>query len=133
MALAQPKSHRRILLPGKARAAAVEKHAPELARAIAIFFESVKHSIVDQVTTLYAKAQKADDDKIKRILRDLDFSSWGDLSPDVQAALVVIYAEGAKEAANLLPFDAEPGFWDALNTEALNYAKARSAELVGMK
>lgn len=123
---------RRLKLPRRARTVSVQKHRAALATAIHSFLILKASAIATTAAALYEKAQKADEDKIKRILADLGLDDWGALSDVVQSALIAVYTEGGDAALKALDLG-EPALFDRLNEEALAYAKDRGAELVGMK
>jgi hypothetical protein len=128
-----PKPKRRaVKLPAAARTASVAKHRGALANAIHDFFVLKVGAIAATAAELYARATKADDDKIKRILSDLGLDDWGALSDAVQTSLIAAYVEGGDAAIRALGREGGSVF-DVVNEEALAYAKSRGAELVGMK
>ncbi len=125
-------ARRRLALPAAARTAVVQKHVGPLRTAIHDLFVLKSHAIARTATALYEQAAKADGDKVKRILKDLGLDDWTDLTDLVQASLIAVYKDGGDAAAKALELD-EPGLFDKLNQEALDYAKQRGAELVGKK
>jgi hypothetical protein len=128
-------ARKRLVLSAAARAASVEKHVGALRSAIHRFFILRASAIAATAAELYARATKADESdaaKAKRIADELGIESWDELADTVKASLIVIYTEGGDAAIKALDMEGSSLF-DVLNQEALDYAKARGAELVGMK
>jgi hypothetical protein len=110
----------------------VAKHVGALRTAIHSFLILQASAIATTAAELYARATKADEDKVKAILSKLGLDDWDDLPELTRAALVAVFAEGGEAALKALDLK-EPALFDRLNQEALDYAKARGAELVGMR
>lgn len=125
-------ARRRLAMSPAARTASVAKHRAALRTAIHDFFILKANAIARTAAELYARATKADDPRAKRIANDLGLDDWGALSDAVRVSLVAVYEDGGDAAIKALNLD-EPELFDRLNQEALDYAKDRGAELVGMK
>jgi hypothetical protein len=96
------------------------RQAPIVARALAEKYAAPSKAIRSRDTLL----QKLD-------LDNFDLSDWAELVPDVQSILVRTNTDGA--GAGLQQLDVTGGITQQAHEEAAEWAKDRSAELVGMK
>lgn len=67
------------------------------------------------------------------ILADLDLSAWATLVPDVQALLLAISEDGIRAAFSQLGLVPTRELTAQVNEDAVAWATARAAELVGMR
>lgn len=127
---------------------AIGKLQKSLQKTIQKFFDEQKPILIAQVIKGYESAQKIDDEVINRILAEMDMEGWAVVVENVQPFLEKVFNEGGMAALAQLgiasPDDAPPTGWDGpqvlprgvldqVNEKAVDYAKDRSAELVGMK
>lgn len=103
-----------------------------LTRSIRGLFATQVGGIAHQITAAIADTAKADGgDRIDRIIRRLTLD-WSGLVPDAEQVLARMAEDGTLEALIQVGVD-DPGITEQVNERALAWAKARAAELVGMR
>jgi hypothetical protein len=109
--------------------------AAQLADAIAAETIDVEASTKGAIARLRKDdgAEEIDPVVIGRILRAVQFDDWATIIPDLEA--IYVDALGAGHTAGFKQIDhlPLPGITDQVHEEAVRYAHARAAELVGMK
>jgi hypothetical protein len=122
----------------------VVKARKKLCVSIKKFLAGQAQKIADQIggelgkvaksgTEEHAAIAEAHAKRVQEILEDLDFTEWNDIVPGVESVLMVVAKDGAKEGAAQLGVDSDTAILDQANEGAIEYAKARAAEMVGMK
>lgn len=99
-------------------------------------FDRQRSQVAEQLQAALAKVSKADDDteaKIDRILADLDFGGYEPFMDIAAAEMRMLYDDGAQQAAQQLGQALLGVSLDQVHERAVDYARDRSAELVGMK
>lgn len=148
-AVAKAKKAAPALTPIDRERAAIKREQGKLNKTVAAFLSEQGKNIAQQVIAAresVGKMSTEDLDKVKRIMELLDFQGWAALAGDVQEILEAITEDGAVQAlaqvgiagatgaelteAQLAEYDA---MLSQVNQKAVEYAQARSAELVGMK
>ncbi len=103
------------------------------------FFKAEQSRIVEQLSNAIADINKADEDIIARIMREVDLSGWSVLVDPTAEQIEAIYAEAGRHGIkNLKTLDlptriSTEGMTELVNKSALNFARNRAAELVGKK
>jgi SPP1 gp7 family putative phage head morphogenesis protein len=102
------------------------------------FLQAQAPKIANQVReqlARFGKMSQEDEELVERVLRDIDLTGWAALAGDVQPILDDIMREASLEAFKQIHFDVEsdPEVLNVVNQAALDYAEARSAEMVGMR
>lgn len=116
----------------------IKRERTKLTRALAAFFEAQASDIAAQVSDALAAIGKAstDDgdegDGEEEILQALDFSRWKETSDLFGPALTRVAKDGAKKALIQIAVE-DADTLEQANERAVEYAKARSAEMIGMK
>jgi SPP1 gp7 family putative phage head morphogenesis protein len=110
-----------------------------LTKTIAAFLRRQTAPIAAQLADMrraLGKALSADEqDAVDRLLDGLDFSGWAVLAGEVEPIFEAIAKDGAYAALAQIHFDVEAtaGAEGVVDAFALDYARARSGELVGMR
>lgn len=79
------------------------------------------------------KAKETNDEKARRIARGVDLSAIEEIIPDVADALGATAKDAAGRALAQIGPDDEKGLVDVVNTRAVEQARQKAAELVGMR
>jgi hypothetical protein len=69
----------------------------------------------------------------EQILADLDLGDWAALVPEIQELLLAVTEDGIAVGFGQIGFDATAEITEQVNARALEWAKERAAELVGMR
>jgi SPP1 gp7 family putative phage head morphogenesis protein len=111
-----------------------------LAKTLAAFFRDQSPKIAAQIiATKYTmnKTELSQDeiDAIERTLAAIDFSGWSVLVGEVEPIMQEIVKDGSYAALASIHFDiaGSPGTADVVSSDAVDYARDRAAELVGMR
>jgi SPP1 gp7 family putative phage head morphogenesis protein len=111
-----------------------------LAKTIAYFFRLQSPKIAAQIAAMRYSMNKAElsqdeIDAIERTLAEIDFAGWSVLVGDVEPILQEIVKDGSYAAFAQIHFDTtgSPGIGEVVSSDAVDYARDRSAELVGMR
>ena len=130
------RSHRRELMAKSSKVKLIirdrkliKKNMLAYRKVLTKFLSEQAAGIAKQVTDKVNKSTASD---VQKILDDLDFKDWAVLVTDSQSALDAITKSGVAEALIQIGVSDE-GITDLANEKAIEYSKARSAELVGMK
>lgn len=75
----------------------------------------------------------ADPDDVEAIARSLDFSSWADLVQRLGPSLVSVSQDGITAAFDQIDVKPTSDIVNPVNQDAVDYARDRSADLVGMR
>lgn len=105
----------------------------QLRSALKGFFEKAATDMAGQVKTALKKLNRVDEDEVKRILDELNFTGWSALMNPTEELLTRIYTDGAASAVLQIGMEDTKGLTDLLNEKALAYAQERAAEMVGMR
>jgi SPP1 gp7 family putative phage head morphogenesis protein len=97
--------------------------------------------IIGQIVVLRGqtirKADLSDDElrAIEEILAGIDFYGWAVLAGNVDDLIAEAFADGGYDALKLIGLDVttDPEVFNVVNEAAVEYARKRSAELVGMR
>lgn len=139
----------RALLPVSKDRPAVRTHIRRLKSVILSFFDKAKRTLIYQTVAAtnkhVKKLSKAVDDYtdiVDGIMSQIDFSVFNTLPQKVQAILESQYAESGSEglqhvgvavAASKAAPELDGNAFNQVSKTAVEYAKTRSAEMVGMK
>lgn len=113
----------------------MQQAATAIAAAARDYFSDLRRSLTKQLQDAIGQADKADSDlerRVQRILDELDFEGNEAFVDIVREELRQLYADGAAEAARQVGFDVDAALRQ-VNTEAVAFARDRSAEMVGMR
>ena len=106
----------------------------KLQATIAKFFRVQAKAVASQVIDLIDKISVSDAIRLAQILNDIDLNGWDELGSDVQEILEIIGKDGGEAALAQVGIEGAPEeVTNLINDGAIEYAKTRSAELVGMK
>lgn len=104
------------------------------------FLAAQAHDVARQVVALRAgvgKAALSEDDQraLDAVLAGVDLSGWAALAGDVAPVLDEIARDGSYAALAQVGVGtaSDPGAFDVVNQDALDYARSRSAEMVGRR
>jgi hypothetical protein len=117
----------------------VIRNTRKLKKAYTKFFKTAGSDISAQLSRAIESISKADEDTVKKILDELNFEGWTILTDVTEEVLHQIYREAALHGIkNLVTADlpialGEEGLTDLVNDSALDYARARAAEMVGKR
>lgn len=109
--------------------------------ALVKFFPKARKDLAKQIIAARKKVNKvvkAEDpkaelnQKVQAILDQLDFSTWEKLQSDVADILISITQDGIGAGFDQIGFAATADIVDQVNAKAVEWAKDRSAEMVGM-
>jgi SPP1 gp7 family putative phage head morphogenesis protein len=111
-----------------------------LAKTIAAFFRAQAPKIAAQIAAMRYRMGKADlsqdeIDAIEHALAAIDFAGWSVLVGEVDPILQEIVKDGSYAALASIHFDVtgSSGTAEVVSSDAVDYARDRSAELVGMR
>lgn len=119
--------------------------ATAMAKAVHAFLQRAATDLAKQIGPQLGKVAKGGTDdalaeerakRVQEILRSLNLSFWDELPNEVEKYLVIVAQDGAKEALLSLQAAAQEVDKDTFtlaNAQAIEWAKDRAAELVGMK
>jgi hypothetical protein len=108
-----------------------KKRTKGLTKTIARFLKSQGKKIAEQAAEAYGHTTKADDDEVDRVLHDVELD-WSSLVSSASDSLVDTAREAARET--LLEIGVtDDAVFGLVNQDALDFATARAAEMVGMK
>ncbi|HZP34174.1 MAG TPA: phage portal protein [Candidatus Acidoferrales bacterium] len=111
----------------------VETKVRKAAGTIERFFRKEAKKLAREVAEGYSEVAKAsDEDAAERIVQDVSFDTWTALVPSIASDLEQIAQETAREVLITLGVDDSEVF-DQVNQDALEFARARAAELVGRR
>lgn len=110
----------------------MREHLHPLAQKIAGFLASQKMFIATKVERLFREAQKDAGDRAQAILDQLGLSDWTELVAWLTPSLQQVFLPSSHKALADLGITGSDLF-DQLNDDAIDFARARAAELVGMK
>ena len=119
----------------------VKRLRARMGHVVHIFLMRQAQKIIGQVVVLrgkpsFLKAELSQDelDKIEEILAGVDFYGWAVLATDTDSLIEEAMQDGGYEALKLLGLDvtADRSVFNVVNERAVEYAKARSADLVTM-
>jgi hypothetical protein len=112
---------------------AVKAARSALAKEIKALFDKERPNLAHQIATLLRRTGKSDDDRVESIMSELDFDGWVTLVVDGEKILVHIVVDGSGEAVTQVGQKLSPAMLDQVNEAAVDWARERSAEMVGMK
>jgi len=114
--------------------------------AVGKFLAKAAKRLADQIGEKVGKVEKSDADqrairealarRVEMILANLDYTFWDDLPDVVEKFLMIVAQDGAIEALATVKAggaELDQSVFDQANEHAIEWAKQRSAELVGMK
>jgi Phage Mu protein F like protein len=125
----KPKKPKRI----NRNRAAVRAARASLAKAVKNVFDKQRPKLAAQISELIRRYTKADGDPVDRILPELDFDGWVTLVIDGEKILVHIVVDGSGAAIAQVGVELTSSIVDQVNEAAAEWAKERSASMVGMK
>lgn len=119
----------------------IRRNRSALARALRALFEAERARLVTQVADELGRRGwlgKAAGDTptpadVQSILDALKFGGWASLTPEAERILLLISEDGAKVALAQIGVPLTPEITDQVNEAAVAFARARGAELVGMR
>lgn len=116
----------------KAQSLAVERAQAKVKRITKRFLRAQATEISKQLGKAMGLTAKAEQDRINEILSQIDLTGWAVLAGDIEPILERIAVLAGKASLLELAIDDE-GMLSQVNLKALQWAKDRAAELVGMK
>lgn len=132
-ALIAKRRRRKKLKPINRNRSTVKHARSVLAKQIKATFDTQRPKIAAQVMQLVRRTGKADDDRLDSIMGELDFDGWVTLVIDGEQILVHIIVDGSGEAIDQVGKKVTPAMLEQLNEAAVEWARDRAAELVGMR
>jgi Phage Mu protein F like protein len=126
------KRRRKLELINRNRSS-VKKARAGLAKQIKALFERESPKIAAQISHFIRRTAKAEDDRIDKILGDLDFDGWVTLVIDGEKILVHIVVDGSGQAFSQVGEQLTPELTDQVNEAAVAWARDRAAAMVGMR
>ena len=106
----------------------------KMEKAVRAFLAKQGKAVARQLTDATGKAEEDPEAKARRTLSNLDLDGWDVLAGDIDSLLEEILKDGAFSAlAQVGIEDAVDSLVTLVNKQAVEYAEARSAELVGMR
>lgn len=117
---------------------AVTKAASAIQKAALDYFDEIRKSVAEQIGKALNGTGKADDpedddDVVTTIIAGLDLGEWAPLVAVLGTELVALYVEAAKKAAQQIGAKLSVDALDLANEHAIEFARQRAAEMVGMK
>jgi Phage Mu protein F like protein len=99
------------------------------------FFAGAAGDIAKQITAARSRLGKADVDPadVEAILDSIDFGEWEALRAKLEPILIKIAQDGIGVAFDQIGFDAPQDILDQVNEKAVEFARERSADMVGMR
>lgn len=134
-ALGKKKAH---LKPIDRDRPAVTKAAATIRKATLAYFDEIRDSVADQLGVALNGTAKADDasgdeEMVTAILNSLDLGDWALLAAALGPQLEALYLEAVKQAAQQLSVKLSADALELANEHAIEFARQRAAEMVGMK
>lgn len=127
------KAKGKIFRPLAANRLSMMKGTRKIKKVATKFFRNAATDMADQIHKRIEKLKKSENDQIGEVLNALEFKGWDVLVNPTQEELEAIYREAALHAMeNLKSLDIDISV-DKINEAAAEWAKARAAEMVGMK
>lgn len=106
----------------------------KLEKVVTVFLAKQGKAVAQRVIDAVGKAEEDPEEKARRIIANLAIDGWDVLAGDVDIVLEEILKDGAFLAlAQVGVEDAVESLVTLVNKQAVEYAEARSAELVGMR
>lgn len=127
-----------LLKPINRERPAVTKAAAAIRKACLAYFDEIRESVAQQLGHSLngtGKADDPDDDEevVTTIIAGLDLGDWAPLVIALGTELAILYFEAAKKAAQQIGARLSVDALDLANEHAIEFARQRAAEMVGMK
>ncbi|MEQ1663182.1 MAG: phage portal protein [Thiobacillus sp.] len=127
-----------LLKPINRERPAVTKAAAAIQKAALAYFDEIRDSVAEQLGKALSGTGKADDPEddeevVTKIIAGIDLGEWAAMTAVLGAELTVLYVEAAKKAAQQIGAKLSVNALDLANEHAIEFARQRAAEMVGMK
>lgn len=122
-----------VLKPINRDRAIVSRHIIRMRRYFTRFFKQQAKDIAAQVISLISKADESSQQKAKRILDEIDLNGWAIVAGDIEPILQSMAADGARLGVLQLTSKPTGDLTNTVDERTVEWARSRSAELVGMK
>lgn len=127
-----------LLKPINRERPAVTKAATAIQKAALAYFDEIRDSVAEQLGhalngTGKADADEDNEDAVTKIIDGLDLGDWALLVSVLGTEAARLYVEAAKQAANQIGTKLSVDALDLANEHAIEFARQRAAEMVGMK
>ncbi|MDP3124598.1 MAG: phage minor head protein [Thiobacillus sp.] len=127
-----------LLKPINRERPAVTKAAAAIRKTTLAYFDEIRDSVAEQLGRALNGTGKADDpeddeDVVTTIIAGLDLGEWAPLVAVLGTELAALYIEAAKKAAQQIGAKLSVDALDLANEHAIEFARQRAAEMVGMK
>lgn len=132
-----------LLKPINRERPAVTKAAAAIRKAALAYFDGLRDSVAKKIGEAINGTGKADDpeddetDEIEdvaiKIVNKIDLGEWAPLVAVLGTELAALYVEAAKKAAQQIGARLSVDALDLANEHAIEFARQRAAEMVGMK
>jgi SPP1 gp7 family putative phage head morphogenesis protein len=127
-----------LLKPINRARPAVTKAAAAIRKTTLDYFDEIRDSVAEQLGKALNDTGKADDpeddeDVVTTIIAGLDLGEWALLVTVLGTELAALYVEAAKKAAQQIGAKLSVDALDLANEHAIEFARQRAAEMVGMK
>lgn len=125
----------------KARLKPINRERPAVTKAVAAiqeaaqtYFDGLRDSVASQLGAAINGTEKANDpDVVTRILNNIDLGKWEWLDHVYQTEVSGLFYNAAQKAAQQLDTKLSTDALNLANEHAIEYARRRAAEMVGMK
>lgn len=127
-----------LLKPINRERPAVTKAAAAIRKECLAYFDGLRDSVAEQIGKSINGTGKADDPEddeevVTKIIAGLDLGEWTALTAVLGSELTVLYVEAAKKAAQQIGAKLSVDALDLANEHAIEFARQRAAEMVGMR
>lgn len=127
-----------LLKPINRERPAVTKAAAAILKTTLDYFDEIRDSVAEQLGKALNGAGKADDpeddeDVVTTIIAGLELGEWAALVAVLGTELAALYVEAARKAAQQIGAKLSVDALDLANEHAIEFARQRAAEMVGMK
>jgi hypothetical protein len=127
------KKKRRKIEPINRDRMVVKAARADLAKQLEHLFKRERPKVAAQISQLINRTAKSDDDRVEMILGELDFDGWVTIVVDGEKILVHVTVDGSGEAIAQIGKKLTPILTDQVNEAAVEWARERAAEMVGMR
>lgn len=129
----------------KARLKPINRDRPAVTKAVAAiqkaalgYFDEIRESVAEQLGDALNKVSKKrapapDELDVTRILNNIDLGKWKWLDHVYQNAISALFYDAAQKAAQQLNAKLSADALDLANEHAIEFARQRAAEMVGMR
>lgn len=127
-----------LLKPINRERPAVTKAAATIRKTTLAYFDEIRDSVAEQLGQALNATGKADDPEgdeevVTTIIAGLDLGEWAALGVVIGTELAALYVDAVKKAAQQIGAKLSVDALDLANEHAIEFARQRAAEMVGMK